>query len=167
MNKLKIDERIENAMNAFFENEPDTGHFTMTYTGNETALLNAEISFAEKADRWSGILREITMFGPGTFSLFYLTLTIAFFYPTLGFSFQGGLMYLFAVFLTYAGSGNINKLKNLAVPGTVIAMALGVVFFALLFPGGELADIYFWYSIYLFPIVLIAAKLVQAWVSDE
>lgn len=166
MNKIKIDERIENAMNAFFETEPDRSQFAMTYTG-ETAVAADQIPFTEKAAKWSGILREIFMFGPGTFALFYMTLTVIFFYPTVGISFQGFFMFISAAFLTYAGSGSIKKLKNLAVPGTVIAIALAVVIISSFFPGKELADIYFWYSIYLFPNVLIAAKLVQIWLSDK
>src|SRR5688500_14666334 len=166
MNRIKIDERIESGLNAFFETAPDWSHFELTYTGHESALVADKTTFSEKADKWSGMLREIFMFGPGTFSLFYLTLTIIFFYPSVGLGFQGLLMYFFAVFLTYAGSGSIKNLKNLAVPGTVIVMALAVVFFSALFPGNVL-DLYFWDSIYLFPVVLIAAKLVQAWVAHK
>ena len=70
-------------------------------------------------------------------------------------------------FLTHAGCGNIKKIKNLAVPATVIIMAAAVAVISSLFPGKEQSDIYFWYSIYLFPNVLIAAKLMQGWVSDK
>lgn len=166
MNKITLDERLENAVDAFFETQPDRSNFALTYTG-ETALAPDQMPFTEKADKWLGIAREILMFGPGAFSLFYLTLTIAFFYPTLGFSFQGGLMYFFAIFLTYAGSGSITKIKNLAIPATIIALAMALVFSSSLFGLNDLAVLYFWYSIYLFPIVLIAAKLVQGWVSDK
>ena len=167
MSKIKFDDRIENAVNAFFDVEPDRSLVAMTYTGYDAALVADETTFAEKADKWTGILREIFMFGPGTFFLFYLTLTIAFFYPTLGISFQGGLMYCFSGFLIYAGSGSINKIKNLAVPATVIVLALAVVFFSSFIAGRELSDLYFWDSIYIFPMVLIVAKLVQMWVSDK
>ncbi len=166
MKKTKLDERLENAMNAFFETPPDQSRFAMTYTG-ESAIVVGERTFGEKADKWASILREIFLFGPGVFSLFYLTLTIAYFFPALGFSFQGYLMYVFAVFLTYAGAGSINKLKNMAVPGVVIAMALMLVLVAPLIAGRDLSDLYFWYSIYMFPAVLIIAKLVQSWVSDK
>jgi hypothetical protein len=165
MNKTKLQERIDNAVSSFFESAPDRSHFELTYTGHEGALA-AGGTFSEKAGKWLGVLREILLFGPGTFSLFYLTLTIVFFYPTLGIGFYGFLMFMFAVFMTYAGSGSIYRPKNLAVPATVIATALGVVFISLFFAGNELADIYFGYSIYLFPFVLIAAKLVQRSVAD-
>ena len=79
MNKIKIDERIDNAVNAFFETEPNRSHFELTYTGGESALAADNATFTEKADKWSRILREVFMFGPGTFSLFYLTLMMVFF----------------------------------------------------------------------------------------
>lgn len=167
MSKIKLDDRIESAMNAFFETEPDRSQFALTYTGNDTALVADKATFAEKADKWIGILREIFMFGPGTFILFYMTLTVIFFYPTVGISFQGFMTFFFGLFLTYAGSGSIKNIKNLAVPATVIAMAVAVVLFSSLFVGKEKSDLYFWYSIYLLPNVLIAAKLVQGWVSDK
>ncbi len=157
MDNIKIDERIENAMNAFFETKPDRSRFELTYTGPNTALVADKPTFTEKADKWLRILREIFMFGPGAFYLFYSTLRMVVFYPTVGVSFYG---FLLAVFLTYAGSGSIKNLKNLAVPGAVIAMALVAVFISSLFTGTEPAGFSFWDSIYLFPAVLIAAKLV-------
>ena len=164
MSKIKYDDRIENALNAFFETEPDRRQFALTYTGNDTALVADHETPAEKADKWSGILREIFMFGPGTFALFYMTLTAVFFYPSVGPSLTS---YFLAIFLTFAGSGSITKIKNLVVPGMVIALALAVVFISSFFPGRERADRYFWDSIYLFPVVLISTKLVQGWVSDK
>ena len=164
MGKIKLDDRIENAVNAFFEAEPDRWNFPLIYTGYEARMVADESTFFEKAEKWTGVLRELFMFGPGTFCLFYMTLMVIYFYPTIGISFQGLFMTVSAAFLTYAGSGSIKEKKNLAVPGTVIAMAAAVAFVSSLFPA---SDIYFWYSIYLFPIVLVAAKLVQGWVSGE
>ena len=167
MRKTKFEDRIDNAVNAFFETEPDRSHFAMTYTGCEAALAIKDLSFSEKADKWLRVLREIFMFGPGTFCLFYLTLTMVFFFPALGFSSQGILMYLFAVFLTYAGSGSIARVRNLAIPATVTLLAIAFALLSPLFFGNELADLYFWHSIYVFPFVLVAAKLVQSWVGDK
>jgi len=167
MSRIKLDDRIENAMNAFFETEPDGSHFALTYTGDATALVADETTFAEKADKWTRISREVLLFGPGTFLLFYATLAVIFFYPAFGVSFQSLLMILVPAFLTYAGVGSLMKIKNLAVPATVIVMAAGVAFIASLFPTKEQPNMYFWYSIYLFPNALIAGKLVQGWVSAK
>ena len=168
MNKTKLDERIENALNAFFETPPDHGQFALRYTG-QTALAATETSFSEKADKWSRIVREIFMFGPGTLCLFCGTLTSVFFYGAVGrsFGFEWIFTYLLFVFLTYAGSGSIKNYKNLAVPGIVITMSLAIAIVPSFLLGKELADQYFWHSMYLFPFVLVCAKLVQSWVSDD
>lgn len=138
MNKTKLDERLENAMNAFFETKPEQSHFAMTFTGG-TALASGGSTFSEKADKWSTILREVLMFGPGAFFLFCATLTSAFFYGAEGiaFSYQWAATYFLLVFLTYAGSGSIKKVKNLAVPGIVIAMSLAIFFIASFFFSDE------------------------------
>lgn len=168
MKKTKLDERLENAMNAFFETPPDHSCFAMTYTG-ETALDVNEPSFSEKADKYSGILRELFLFGPGTLFLFCGTTISVFFYGAVGRSvgFDWIMTYLLCIFLTYAGSGSIKNFKNLAVPATVIAMSLAIAIIPSLIFGPELADRYFWHSMYLFPAVLIAAKLVQSWLSEK
>ena len=167
MSKPKFDDRLENALNAFFETEPEPNRFELAYSGQPTAIASTDATFTEKANKWSGILRELLMFGPGTFALFYLTLAAAFFYPTIGLSLQGLFMLLSAVFLTYAGSGSLKSIKNLTVPLSIVVLALAVVSFSLLFFGRQDAGIYFWYSIYLFPLVLVVAKLVQGWVADK
>ncbi len=164
MKKVKFDERLENALNAFFENGQDTSRFEMTYTGGETSIVADRPAFTEKADKWLGILREIVMFGPGTFHLFFSTLYVVFNYPTVTVNFYG---YLLAIFLTYAGLGSIKNLRNLAVPAAIIAMALAFVPLSTLILGSELAGSHFWDSIYLFPFVLITAKFVQWLVSDK
>lgn len=167
MRKTKLNDRIENAVNAFFEPGPDSSRVELTYTPSDSAFLAVQRPLTEKADKWISALREVFLFGPGAFALFYMTLTVAFFYPTIGISAQGFLMLCFPAFLTYAGIGKINNFRNLAVPATVIAMGLLFALVAPLLFGRELADLYFWDSIYLLPFVLVVAKLVQYWMADK
>ena len=164
MSKTKLDNRIENAVNAFFETGSDASPFAMTYTGQDSALVAVETPFTEKADKWLRVLREVFMFGPGTFALFYSSLTLAFDTPGVG---PKVSTYLFAIFLTYAGCGSLKSYKNLAVPASVVALAFATVFIATSLLGRDLADMYFWDSIYLLPFVLVVAKLVQSWVADK
>ena len=167
MSKTKLDDRLENALNAFFENEPEPNRFELAYSGQPAALVSTEPTFTEKADKWSGIARELLMFGPGTLALYYVTLATAFFFPMIGMSFQGLFLLLSAGFLTYAGSGSLKNIRNLFVPVSVAVIALAVVSLSLLFFGRQDAGVYFWYSIYLFPLVLIMAKIVQGWVAEN
>lgn len=167
MNKTKLDDRIENAVNAFFETPPDTSRFAMTYTGHDPALVANEMSFGEKADKWQWLIREVFLFGPGSILVFYITLMMILFYQTLGFAPYGILLYLFAAFLPYAGSGSLTKVKNFAVPLSVTVLAFAFAFISPLFLDRELGHIYMWDSIFLFPVVLIVAKLTQSLVSDK
>lgn len=164
MNKIKLDDRIENAMNALFEAEADRSQFALTYTRGDAAIALDEATFAEKAGKWIGILREIFMFGPGTFYVFYSTLKMLYFYPTVGLNYYG---FVLAVFFMYAGLGSLKEFRNLIVPAVVIVMAFAVAFISNLLPGKDVGDLYFTYSIYLLPNVLIAAKLIHYWVSDK
>lgn len=162
--KTTLDERIGNAMNAFFATQTDSDRFAMTFDGGAAALAIDDVPFTEKGGKWLRLLREIVLFGPGTFALFFYTLTMVFYYPSIAPPFY---MYLLAVFAVFAGAGSIKDLKNLAVPAAVIMLALAVVGLSTFLLGRELADLYFWNSIYLLPVVLIVAKLVQNWVSDK
>ncbi len=165
MNKTKLDDRIENAVNAFFETPPDTSKFAMTYTCHDSALVADEISLGERADRWQFLIREVLLFGPGSILVFYITLILIYVYQTLAFAPYGFLMYLFAAFMAYAGSGSITKVKNLAVPASVTVLAFAFAFISPLFLDRELDHIYMWDSIFLFPLVLVVAKLVQSFVA--
>lgn len=89
------------------------------------------------------------------------------FYQTHGSASYGILMYLFAAFMAYAGSGCITKVKNLAVPAAVTVLAFAFAFISPLFLDRELGHTYIWDSIFLFPLVLIIAKLTQSWVADK
>lgn len=166
MSKTKLDDRIENAVNAFFENAPEPSKYPMTYTG-ETALVGDEKPFTEKADKWQWLLREVLLFGPGCIAVFYITLIMVLFYPTMGIGIPGVLMYLFGAFLSYAGSGSLTKVKNLAVPASVTVLALAFAFISPLILDREVGHIFMWDSIFLFPLVLIVAKLVQLGVADK
>lgn len=167
MNKTKLDDRIENAVNAFFEAPPDKSRFALTYTGHDAALTANEMSFGEKADKWQFLIREILLFGPGSILVFYMTLVLILVYQDYGIMPYGLLTYLFMAFMAYARSGSLTKVKNLAVPAAVTVLAFSFAFISPLFLDRELGHIYMWDSIFLFPLVLIVAKLVQSFLADK
>jgi len=163
MSKFKLEQRMQRAVDAFFDPESERGHQALRYAGGATAVAGNEARLDTGTVQWSRILREVLMFGPGTFALFYMTLTAIFWYPGVG---PRPSAYLLAIFLTYAGSGSLRNIKNFAVPATVITLAAVVVFVSLAFLGRQVADHYFWESIYLLPFVWVTAKLVQQKVKD-
>lgn len=167
MSKIKLDDRIENAMNAFFETEPAQGSLAMKYGVHDELVVPAKPAFSEKARRWSGRLRELLLFGPGTLFLYFITLAMISFYAEFGIPLYGLFMMSMAVFMTYAGAGDIRKTKNLAVPATVIVVASTVAAIRSIFPVPEYLSPYFSWAIYSFPVALIAAKLVQMWLAEK
>ena len=167
MSKVKLDERIENAVNAFFDAGTDKEDFAVALSG-ERALATAESEPpAAKAERWTLAARDILLFGPGSFLLYYATLATIFFYPEFGLSFPGLFLALSGVFLCYAGAGKLTNTRNVVVPATVMAVAVLVAMLAAFFPPDSRSDIYFWYSIFAFPIALIVSKILQSWVKGR
>lgn len=167
MSKLKLDERIENAMNAFFASAPEHGPPSVTYDVDNEIVITPTPAFSKKVDKWSALLRELLFFGPGTFFLYFTTLIVIFFYPVVGLSVAGFFMMAAAAFITYAGLGDLRQIKNLAVPATVVASAAFVSAIRSIFPVPEHLSPYFSWAIYSFPLVLFAAKLVQMWVAER
>ena len=167
MSKVKLDDRIENAMNAFFETDPAHGSLTMKYGVPDELVIPVQQPFSEKASRWSGLLRELLLFGPGSLFLYFITLAMIFFYAEFGIPFYGLFMLATAAFMTYAGLGDIRNTKNLAVPATVIAVASAVAAIRSVFPVPEYLSPYFSWAIYSFPVALIAAKLMQMWLAEK
>jgi len=167
MSKIKLDERIENAMNAFYEPRSERGPMAMQYGVPDEIEIAPSPGFSVKSDKWSALLRELILFGPGTFCLYFTTLLILFFYPIGGFSFPGFFMVAATAFITYAGVGDLRQIKNLAVPATVIAGATLVSVVRSILPVPEDLTPYFSWAIYSFPFTLIAAKLVQMWLAEK
>jgi len=167
MSKVKLDDRIENAMNAFFETEHAHGSLTMTYGVPDELVIPVQQPFSEKASRWSGLLRELLLFGPCSLFLYFITLAMIFFYAEFGIPFYGLFMLATAAFMTYAGLGDIRNTKNLAVPATVIIVASAVAAIRSVLPVPDYLSPYFSWAIYSFPVALIAAKLVQMWLAEK
>jgi len=158
MRKLKLEEAIESA---FSFRGP--GSFE---TRDAAALAGGE-TITAKPVASGHVLRELFVFVPGTFLLFYSTLAAIFFYPATGISFLTTLLFFAGAFLTYAGSGNLKNTRNLVVPGSIMAFAAAVAAVSSLFPAKAQPDLYFWYSVYLFPNALIAAKLIRTCLPDK
>ena len=167
MNKTKLDDRIENVLNTFFEPRPEPDELALRYEGNAAILMSDEIPFTEKAEKWTNIVRQALLFVPGAFLLYYMTLSMIFFYPELGVPLQGTLMLLSGAFMCFAGSGSLKNTKNLIIPASITATAIFTALIASLFTGSLQSDMYFWYSIYLFPVALILSKVFQMFINEK
>jgi len=166
MKKTKFDQRITNAFNVFFApNEETSGENNLAFA-RDSALVTQEpaAQFNEKGDRVVKILKRTFLFLPGAFYLFFATLSaFAFeFFRENPFA----LLAAFAIgsFMTVFGIGNLKNPKHLAIPVSIVAVAIAA--FALFSTFGNLRTV-FEYGIYFFPLALIAALLAKSLVDDK
>jgi hypothetical protein len=167
MKKTKIEQRIHNAINAFFANtEENTDENSLTLT-NDSAILKPEtaIKLNEKGDALVKILKQVFLFFPGALYLFFGTfqiLAFAFFWNP----FSIIAFFLIGSFLTIFGIGNLKNPKHLVIPLYIVAVAIvAFLFFSTI---GGLKSV-FEYGIYFFPLALIAPLLAKGWIdkTDE
>lgn len=163
MKKTKFKQRINNAVNAFFDNDQENfGENSLSFVNN-SALLKQEATarFNKKGDRLVKILKRAFVFFPGAFYLFFGTFSI------LSFEFLQSPLTILAVFLigsfmTIFGIGNLKNPKHLAIPLSIVAV--GITAFALFSTIGNLKYV-FEYGIYFFPIALIVSFLAKSLVD--
>ncbi|HVE59580.1 MAG TPA: hypothetical protein VNB22_22410 [Pyrinomonadaceae bacterium] len=166
MKKTKLDQRINNAFNTFFDDDREnSGEDRLSFV-HDSALLASEpaAQFNNKGDRVVKFLKRAFLFLPGAFYLFFGTLT--------AFSFEFfranplSLLAAFAIgsFMTIFGIGSLKNPKHLAIPVSIVAVAIAAfwIFFAI----GNLKFV-FWYGIYFFPLALIAALLAKNLTDDK
>lgn len=163
MANVRLEERFEKAVNAFFEAEHEERY--LAHISRDTDLQKDEKTFTEKADLWITALRQILLFVPGAFLLYYATISVIFFLPEFGVTLTGLFLLFSGAFLTYASAGTLKNTKNLIVPASIAGVAVMLAIAASFFPDPLQPDLYFWYSIYLFPVALIVSKLLQAWLQ--
>ncbi len=161
MKKTKIEQRIKNAANAFFDNDRENfGEESLSFANN-SALLKQETAerFGEKGDVLIKILRRTFIFLPGVFYLFFAT--IAIFTFELVQNNPLGLLAAFIIgsFMTIFGIGNLKNPKHLAIPLSIIAVS--VTTFSL-FAMFDKSKYVFEYGIYFFPAALIAPFLAKS-----
>lgn len=168
MKKIKIEERLENAVNAFFETGDGKAKNALSFAGHSAVLRNEEqATFAEKGRFWMNIARQMFLFLPGAFLLYFVTLSSVFFIPEFGFTPLMLFWFMTGGFLCLVGLGSLKSVKNLLVPFSIVIFAavLGLLFS--MFPTETRIALNYEYAIYLFPAVLILPKLLQNWITDK
>jgi hypothetical protein len=162
MKKTKIEQRIKNAVEAFFETDRENIEQGLSLA-SDSALLKEEAAtrFNEKGDRLIKILKRAFAFFPGVFYLFFGTFSILAF-DLLWNPLTITAVFLIGSFLTIFGLGNLKNPKHLVIPLSIVAVAL--LAFSLFSFFGSLKSV-FEYGIYLLPLALIAPFLVKSLVD--
>jgi hypothetical protein len=183
MKKNKLENRIENAVNAFFEDENKFENSQLTVIENSSVLANNlsvenEKLTTEKIDTVIDLLKKVFAFFPGTQVLYLFGAFAVYTKIVVPYEFQSVfnlwiLFWVFAgIFMTWAGLGDLKNKKHWLLPasslvtGTVVGLFVSVL--EMLFP-----NLYkvFWGDLpifYLFlPLAFIIPVLVKNWIDKE
>ncbi len=166
MKRTKFKQRIDNAVNAFFDDEPqDLGENGLSFA-RSFALLKPEpaAQFNEKGDRLMKILKRTFLFLPGAFYLFFSVLMIFSFEFFWDKPFGILAAFLIGSFMTIFGLGSLKNPKHLVIPLSIVAV--GIAAFSLFSMFGGIKYV-FAYGIYFFPFALIAPFLAKSLVDSQ
>jgi hypothetical protein len=165
MKKTKIKHRLNNAVNAFFDETPEAFGETDLAAVGDAALLKPEIAaqIEEKGERLIKILKRGFLFFPGALYLFFGTLTV------LSFEFLRNpvsalIVFLIGGFLTIFGLGSLKNPKHLAIPLSIVLVG-AAAFFGFSAIGG--LKYVFEHGVYLFPLALVAPVLLKSLIDNE
>lgn len=165
MKKTKFKRRINNAVNAFFDDAPESFGDSRLTLAPDAALLKAEAAaqFNEKGDRLIKILKRAFLFLPGALYLFFGTLNVVSF-DFLWSPASALIIFSIGSFLTIFGLGSLKNPKHLMIPVSIVLVAL-TTFWLFSAIGG--LKFVFGYGVYLFPLALIVPILIKSLIDDK
>lgn len=152
MKKTKIEHRLENAFNAFFEDENLNENSALTFA-NETAILREDISVT---DKWFLNFKKLFMFFPGILILHLATFGLVYFYNHLGINLWTIFWFVSGFLLTWFGLGEMREKKYLWIPTAVSAVGFLAAFLVKLLPFS-----YFETSFFVLPLMFIVGILTK------
>lgn len=175
MKKTKIKQRFANAADAFFADENSSEENLIGFFGNSDVLRN-EFSndLPTKADIAFKVFKQVFLFLPGTFILYFLTIVFTGFLvlrpPIFAESnvYYGLSVMIVSALMTFFGLGDWRKLEHFSIPLSIVF--LGVI---LGFAGSVLFGLekfLFFVDrcvIYFFPLALIVPFLAKGWVDAK
>lgn len=152
-----------------FETSSFDGGF-LTYRSNTDLSKTKETSAESNGDNWLKIIKGLFLFLPGAFLLFMSSTFLfeAFFSMNLDFVQVLSAMpwMLLWGFMVLFGIGDVKNPKHLAIPFSIVAISLAVFLISYLLGDSSKSWFLSYYSIYLFPLVLIAPLLVKNMISE-
>lgn len=163
MNKTKIDQRIENDFNAFFDNEFSGDSTVLTFSGNQEIAQNfTATEVSQKADKYFGLFKKVFSFVPGVLFLHLAVPATVIF----GFSIWGLFWFAVGIFMVWSGIGDLKNKKHFLLPLSVIFVALIFSVPFLISPFNS-SDYYNYFYIGVLPLLFIAPILVKNYIKEN
>lgn len=169
MNKVKLKERLENAVEAFFDNENLEENSQLELYKTSAILTNESFEPSTISNDVLNIklLKQLFLFLPSAFILFLGSggLTWRLLLPASEglerFSLFNLGFLLLAAILTILGLGNLRNIKHLSIPLSIVALGVILGILNSFFDGvGSFIP-------YLFPVAFIVPVLVKNWLDSE
>lgn len=163
MNKTKLEERFEKAVNAFFESETLMEQNAIAVIENqELAQISPAENLAQTADKYFTLFKRIFAFLPGVLFLHLMMPGIF----TFGFNIWSLFFLVSGIFMVWAGLGDLKNKKHIWLP--ISTMLVGLIFslpFYFLPPSSFSYYVYFYIGI--LPLLFIAPILVKGWLEES
>jgi len=188
MRKTKVEDKFEKTFDSFFDQENPDENQALSFAGSTKLLtIEADEDFSGKHKFFLNVLKQIVLFLPGTFILYFVGFVGAIIFADI-FIIQRplatlppsapfqiillGILGLLGTFMTWLGLGDIKNRKHLAIPASIILTGaiLGVILKALENVSDlavKLLEEFNHYFIYLLPLVLIVPVLTKSWVDKK
>lgn len=178
MKKIKLKARLENAFEAFFVDEKFDND-SLSLTNSETNLpTGKEPFFSETTKKVFSVFRQIFLFLPGNFVLFFISVVVTGIFILRPFGagegregyFRVFVFFLIAALATVFGLGNWRNPKHYLIPVSTISVGitLGIIG-SIIFGDYGFGNFIRNYVPYFFPLAFIAPILMKSWLdkTDE
>ena len=187
MRKVKLDSKSEKSVDASFERENPDENEALSFAGSaKMSEIKKDEGFADQEKSFVSILKQLFLFLPGTFLLFFMSFGVAIIAMEIvvfrrpletlpdDFPFQVALMGLIVILgtlMTWFGLGDIKNRKHFAIPASL--MVTGAMIGAIVKATAGLSDLAdrmldnFSYLIYLLPLALIIPILAKGIVDRK
>ena len=187
MRKVKLNSKAEKSADAFSDNEnPDENALLSSVNSTKILELAKENGSTNERKSFRNLLKQIFLFLPGTFLLFFMSFGAAIIFMEIvvyrrvfetlpdDFPFQFaliGLIILLGTFMTWFGLGDIKNRKHFAIPASL--MVAGALTGAIVKATASVSDLAdrmldnFSYLIYLLPLALIIPILAKSIVDRK
>jgi hypothetical protein len=187
MRKVKLNTKSEKSANASFDSENPDENEALSFAGSaKMSRIKQDEGFADEHRPFVSILKQVFLFLPGTFLLFFISFGAAIIameiivyrrpFETLpdDFPFQLaliGLIVILGTFMTWFGLGDIKNRKHFAIPASL--MITGAIIGAVVKATASISDLAdrmlddFSYLIYLLPLALIIPILAKSIVNRK
>lgn len=163
MKKTKIEQRIENALDAFFDNENFTESNALMFAGDQKIEQPFSASqITQTADKYFNRFKKVCAFLPGVLILHFAAITL------VEFVFSVWELFWIAAgfFMVWAGIGDLKNKSYLLLPLSVFSVSLIFALPVALLPK-NLADIYVYFYICILPLLFITPILTKNYLDKE